>query len=145
MQKNDIIELTQLLQDGGGLENELTEVMGVLRETLEKKYIKKIHAAARARQEETVSHPPKEVTLLRAMKAFTDESGRSQMDGMIQALLLMNTIQNINESVATLSSPGLLQAMSSGGQSPVDTAEILPDKDARLTGLLMTLALTNMI
>lgn len=145
MEKNDIIELTQLLQDGGGLENELTEVMGVLRETLEKKYIKKIHAAARARQEETVSHPPKEVTLLRAMKAFTDESGRTQMDGIIQALLLMNTIQNINESVTTLSSPGLLQAMSSGGQPTTDTAEVLPDKDARLTGLLMTLALTNMI
>ena len=147
MEKNDILEITRLMQEGGGLSNDLGEVMEVLKNTLEKKYVKKIHAAARARQEETVSHPPKEVTLLRAMRAFTNESGRMQMDNMINAMLMMNTIQNINHSVSEITrpAPGLLQAMSSDGRTSSEPVEVMPDQEARIAGLLMTLALTDMI
>lgn len=149
MAKNDIYELTKLLYNQEGLENDIAEVLSMFQENLQKKYVKKIHATANAQQESVVEHPPKEVTLLRAMRAFTDDNGKQRMDNMIQTILMMNTVKKINDSVSDLSSSKsqLLQTMSSEGTSAEQISEEadIPEGSAKMTGLLLTLALANII
>ncbi len=143
MENNDIYELSQLLGNQNGLGNDFSQVMTTLRETLQKKYIQKLHAAAQARQNDVIEHPSREVTLLRAMKAFTNESGKQQMDNMIQALLFLQSIQNVGQDVSYLlaNKEQTLQAMGADQAS----APIQFDSTTRMTGLLLTLALANVI
>jgi len=143
MENNDIYELSQLLGNQNGLESDFSQIMTTLRETLQKKYIKKLHATASARQNDVIEHPPREVTLLRAMKAFTNDSGKQQMDNMIQALLFLQSIQNVGQDVSFLlaNKEQTLQAMGADQA----TAPIQFDTTTRMTGLLITLALANVI
>lgn len=141
MEKNDIYELSQLLGNQNGLGNDFSQIMNTLRETLQKKYIQKLHATAQARQSDVMEHPPREVTLLRAMKAFTNESGKQQMENMIQALLFFQSIQNVGQDVSYLlaNKEQTLQAMGADQAS----APIQFDHTTRMTGLLLTLTLAN--
>ena len=145
MAKNELYELTRLIEDREGLQNDFTKVMELFRETLHKKYVTKIHAAANAQQDAVVEHPPKEVTLLRAMRAFTDETGQDKMDNIIQTLLFMNTVRNINEKVSDLTEGKnqMLQTMSSEGNLPAEPE--FSENSTRITGLLLTLALAKVI
>ncbi len=145
MAKNELYELTRLIEDRGGLGNDFTQIMEQFRETLNKKYVTKIHAAANAQQDAVVEHPPKEVTLLRAMRAFSDETGKEKMDNIIQMLLFMNTVQNINEKVNDLSKRNnqMLQTMSTDG-TPPDEPEF-SESSTKIAGLLLTLALAKVI
>ena len=114
-----------------------------IRDTIQKKYLQKLHATANQRQNAVMEHPPKEVTLLRAMKAFTNDTGKQQMDNMIQALLFLQTIQNINQDVSLLleNKEQTLQAM----EADQSAAPLSFDNHTRMTGLLVTLALANII
>ena len=143
MEKNDIYELSQLLGNQNGLENDFSQIITTLRDTLQKKYIQKLHATASARQNDVIEHPPREVTLLRAMKAFTNDNGKQQMDNMIQALLFLQSIQNVGQDVSYLlaNKEQTLQAMGADQSS----APIQFDSSTRMTGLLITLALANVI
>ncbi len=143
MEKNDIYELSRLLGNKDGLENDFSNMITMFRDTLQKKYLQKLHATADQRQHAVMEHPPREVTLLRAMKAFTNDAGKQQMDNMIQALLFMQTIQNINQDVSLLleNKEQTLQAMEADS-APTPSSF---DSQARMTGLLVTLALANII
>lgn len=149
MANNDIYELAKLLNNSEGMHEDLSQLLGVFRDGLQKKYVKKIHATAVSQQDAVVEHPPKEVTLLRAMRAFADEGRRDQMDQAIQMLLMMNTIRNVNENITTLaqSKPQLLQTMSADGTKSAPTQENteISEESAKMAGLLITLALTNML
>lgn len=143
MENNDIYELSQLLGNQNGLENDFSQIFTTLRETLQKKYIQKLHATASARHNDVIEHPSREVTLLRAMKAFTNDNGKQQMDNMIQALLFLQSIQNVGQDVSSLlaNKEQTLQAMGADQA----TAPIQFDSTTRMTGLLITLALANVI
>ena len=85
-----------------------------------------------------MEHPPREVTLLRALSAFTDDRGREQLDRMTQSLLFLHTMQHIQQNVQELSSGNLLAARSAEG----GPAEDLPSaRSAQMAGLLLTLAM----
>ena len=100
----------------------------------------KIRTAAKNEKAFSVEHPPREVTLLRALSAFTDDKGREQLDRMTQSLLFLHTMQHIQQNVQELSSGNLLAARSAEGQP----AEEFPSaRSAQLAGLLLTLALTE--
>ena len=143
MEKNDIYELSRLLGNKDGLENDFSQIMTMFRDTIQKKYLQKLHATANQRQNAVMEHPPKEVTLLRAMKAFTNDTGKQQMDNMIQALLFLQTIQNINQDVSLLleNKEQTLQAM----EADQSAAPLSFDNHTRMRGLLVTLALANII
>ena len=143
MEKNDIYELSRLLGNKDGLENDFSQIMTMFRDTIQKKYLQKLHATANQRQNAVMEHPPKEVTLLRAMKAFTNDTGKQQMDNIIQALLFLQTIQNINQDVSLLleNKEQTLQAM----EADQSAAPLSFDNHIRMTGLLVTLALANII
>lgn len=145
MEKSELYDLARLIDNKEGLGNDFSNVMDLFRDTLQKKYVSKIHAAANAQEEAVVEHPSKEVTLLRAMRAFTEESKRGQMDQMIQMILFMNKAKNVNETVSELTKGNnqMLQTMSSDG-TPPEKPEV-SESSTKIAGLLLTLALAKVI
>ena len=140
MTENTIYALAHSLQQTSGLEQELNQMLSSLQSTIETNYLQKIRTAARTEKSFSVEHPPKEVTLLRALSAFADENGRNHIDRMAQSLLFLHSLQKIQQNVQTLSSTNLLEARSADGK----TAENLPSPHAaRLAGILLTLALAE--
>ncbi|NLK36755.1 MAG: hypothetical protein GX299_01540 [Epulopiscium sp.] len=149
MANNDIYELAKLLNNSEGIHQDFSQVIGALQEGFQKKYVKKIHATAEAQKDAVVERPPKEVTLLRAMRAFADDSKKQQYDRAIQMLLMLNTIKNVNENINALAQakPQLLQTRSSDGKNQVTTEEPpeISEQSARMAGLLVTLAVANIL
>ena len=138
MSENNLYALARTLQQTDGLQRSFTEMLSALRESVEKDYIHKIHSAADHEKAFAVEHPPREVTLLRALSAFTDEKGRDQIDRMTQSLLFLHSLQHVQQNVQNLSMGNLLEARSA------ETAEELPSaQSARMAGLLLTLALAE--
>ena len=140
MPENTIYTLARSLQQTSGLEQSLNQMLSALKSTVESDYLQKIRTAAKNEKAFSVEHPPREVTLLRALSAFTDDKGREQLDRMTQSLLFLHTMQHNQQNVQELSSGNLLAARSAEGQP----AEEFPSaRSAQLAGLLLTLALTE--
>ena len=138
MTENTLYTLARSLQQTSGLEQNLQEMLSSLKGTIESDYLQKIRTAAKSEKAFSVEHPPREVTLLRALSAFTDDRGREQLDRMTQSLLFLHTMQHIQQNVQELSSGNLLAARSAEG----GPAEDLPSaRSAQMAGLLLTLAM----
>ena len=142
MTENNIYTLARSLQQTSGLEQDLRQMLSGLQSTIETEYLQKIRAAARKEKSFSVEHPPKEVTLLRALSAFTDEAGRAQIDRMTQSLLFLNTMQHIHQNVQALSAGNLLEARSAEGSPAADLPSL---RSTQLAGLLLALALTEQL
>lgn len=141
MTEHNVYTLAGMLQNTSGLQQDLSEMLSTLRETLEKDYLRKIRSAADSEKALALEHPPKEVTLLRALSAFTDERGRQQIDRMTQGLLFLHTLQHVQQSVEGFPKNGtLLAARSAGGATD---AEVPSAQSARMAGLLLALALAD--
>ncbi|NCC16614.1 MAG: hypothetical protein EOM28_09745 [Clostridia bacterium] len=139
MERNLIYELTKTLQQTEGLERDFQEMTTSLREAIERNYIQKIQLAAGDQKAFAVEHPPKEVTLLRAIAPFLDEKGRGQITDITRSLLFAHTLQNVNENVTSLAQDGaLIAARSSDG-----TGENLNPQAAKIAGLLLSIALMD--
>lgn len=139
MERNMVYELAKTLQQTEGLERDFLEMTTSLREAIEKNYVQKIQLAAGDQKALAVEHPPKEVTLLRAIAPFLDEKGRGQISDLTRSLLFMHTLQSVNQSVSSIAQDGgLIAARSSDG-----TTENLNPQTAKIAGLLMTLALAD--
>ena len=136
MTENTIYTLAHSLQQTSSLERELNQMLSSLQNTIETDYLQKIRTAARTEKSFSVEHPPKEVTLLRALSTFADENGRNRIDQMAQSLLFLHTLKNIQQDVQSLSSANLLEARSADGSRP-------SPHSARLAGLLLALSLAE--
>ena len=140
MSENTVYTLAKTLQKTDGLEKDFSQMLAALQDTIEKEYLLKIRSAANHEKAFAVEHPPREVTLLRAMSAFMDENGKQQIDRMTTGLLFLHTMQHIHRGVADFSAGNLLEARSAEG----GTAEELPStQSAQMAGLLLTLALAD--
>ncbi|MBQ3567577.1 MAG: hypothetical protein IJA25_01430 [Anaerotignum sp.] len=140
MSENTIYPLARSLQHTSGLEQNLHQMLAALHSSIETEYLQKIRTAAKEEKTFSAEHPPREVTLLRALSAFADENGREQIDRMTQSLLFLHTMQHIQQNVQELSSGALLAVRSAEGQA----AEELPSAHcAQMAGLLLTLALAE--
>ncbi|WP_304507774.1 hypothetical protein [Anaerotignum sp.] len=139
MERNMVYELAKTLQKTEGLEKDFMEMATSLREAIEKNYIQKIQLAAGDQKAFTVEHPPKEVTLLRAIAPFLDEGGRGQIHEITRSLLFLHTLQGVNQNVTTLTQEGGLIAARSS-ESP---DENFNPQAAKIAGLLMSIALMD--
>lgn len=140
MSENTVCTLAKSLQKTEGLEKDFSQMLSALRDTVEKEYILKIRSAANTEKAFAVEHPPKEVTLLRAMSAFLDEDGKQQIDRMTKGLLFLHTLQHIQRGVADFSAGNLLEARSAEG----NPAEELPSpQSAQIAGLLLALTIAD--
>lgn len=100
MSENTVYTLAKTLQKTDGLEKDFAQMLSALRDTVEKEYLLKIRSAANAETAFAKEHPPKEVTLLRALSAFMDEGGRAQLDRMTKGLMFLHTLQHVQRGVA---------------------------------------------
>lgn len=140
MSENTLYSLAKTLQQTDDLEQTLSRLLSGLRESVETEYLQKIRTAADAEKTFTIEHPPREVTLLRALSAFADPKGQDQIDRMTRSLLFLHSLQRIQQDVQTLSSEPLLETRSIEGTSP----EPLPSaRSTQMAGLLLTLALAE--
>lgn len=139
MERNMVYELAKTLQHTEGLERDFQEMASSLRDVIEKNYIQKIQMAAGTQKALAVEHPPKEVTLLRAIAPFLNENGKGQMQELSRSLLIMHTLQNVNSSVASITEDGALLAARSSDKS----SETLDPQSAKIAGLLMALAVVE--
>ncbi|WP_458407161.1 hypothetical protein [Anaerotignum sp.] len=136
MSENTIYALARTLQQSNGLKQDFNQMLSALQNTIETEYLQKIRTAAKTEKTFSVEHPPKEVTLLRALSAFTDENGREQLDRISQSLMFLHTMQHIQQNVQALSAGNLLEIRSAEG------TEALPSPHSvQMAGLLLTLAL----
>ena len=136
MSENTIYSLACSLQQTSRLEQECRQMLSALQNTIETEYLQKIRTAAKSEKLQTIEHPPKEVTLLRALSAFTDDAGKNRIDQMAQSLLFLHTLRHISTDVEQLSAGNLLEARSADGSLPSPYS-------ARLAGLLLALSLTE--
>lgn len=140
MSEHTVYTLAKTLQQTDGLEQDLSQLVSSLKETIEQEYLQKIRSAAHQEKSLAVEHPPREVTLLRAVSAFLDDTGKQQIDRMTNGLLFLHTVQQIRQDISALSDGSLLEARNATGTA----AEIPPSAPAaRLAGLLLALALAD--
>ena len=141
MSEQSVYSIAKTLQNTDALEQYLAQMFSVFRDTLEKEYLLKIRSAADREKAFAAEHPPKEVTLLRAMSAFTDDSGKQQIQRMTQSLLFLHTLQHIRQSVEDFGQNGtLLAARSADGSIDTDPPSM---QSARMAGLMLALALAE--
>ncbi len=139
MSESNVANLAKTLQQTDGLERDFSQMFSSLRDTIEKEYLLKIRSAANQEKAIAVEHPPREVTLLRALSAFTDENGKRQIDQMTRGLLFLHSIQNVQKGLSDVSAAGnMLEARSS--DSPSDTSQPSA-RSAQMAGLFLLLAL----
>ncbi len=141
MSEHTVYTIAKTLHNTSGLEQNLAQMLSAFRDTVEKEYLHKIRSAADSEKAFAVEHPPKEVTLLRAMSAFMDDNGRQQIDRMTQGLLFLHTLQHIQQGVDGFGQNGtLLAARSADGNADTDSPSV---QSARMAGLLLALALAE--
>lgn len=131
MEENQVFALARTLQNTTGAQREIASFLDSMRQKIDTEYIQKIRTAAALQQQEAVSQPPKEVTLLRALSAFVDTDTQKRLQDVCQGLLFCHTLQQIQSGMCD---DALLQARSQG-ESCVSPASI------QLAGLCMMVSL----
>lgn len=137
MSESNVFALAKTLQQTDGLERDFAQMFSSLRDTIEKEYLLKIRSAADREKAFAVEHPPKEVTLLRALSAFTDEAGKRQIDQVTRSLLFLHSVQNVQKGLSDFSAAGnLLETRSADSSLP-------SARSAQMASLLLFLALAD--
>lgn len=142
---NQLYELTRMIDDKESMESDLSEIFANLREMVQKKYVHKLHHVVETQQRQVTEHPPREVTLLRALREFTTEDQRKNLDRMIDMTMMMNTATKMRKDLGaiaertkpTQSLPGDVHARENEDQSLQTSAGV--------TNILLTLALMKII
>lgn len=142
MEENNVFHLAKILQNTDSARNELQTFLQAMQTRVEQDYLQKIQAAAALQQADAVEHPPREVTLLRALGAFTDEAGKQRLDEACRSLMLFHTMGQIRQNVAySLEEGNELAVRDRSGETDCTPSP----QTVRMAGLLMMLSLTERI
>lgn len=142
MEENNVFHLAKVLENTESAKNELQTFLHTMQTRVEQDYLQKIQAAAALQQADAVEHPPREVTLLRALRAFTDDAGRQRLDEVCRSLMLFHTMGQIQQNVAaSLTEGSPLAVRDRSGETACGPSA----QTVRMAGLLMMLCLTERI
>lgn len=101
MQENNIIyEITQKIQDKEIVENDMKEAFLLVTDLFKKKYINKLESEVKNRLDFIKKNPPKEITLLNAIKPFLNENSHENIDNAITILTNFSAINFIKDNLA---------------------------------------------
>lgn len=147
MSESNVASLAKTLQQTDGLERDFSQMFSSLRDTIEKEYLLKIRSAADREKAFAVEHPPREVTLLRALSAFTDENGKRQIERMTRSLLFLHSMQNVQKGLSEITTAGnLLETRSADTAGSPSADGALPNAhSAQMAGLFLLLALADQL
>lgn len=140
MSENTVYSLAGTLRHTDGLTHRLQEMRASLLETMEQEYLLKIRSAAAAEKALALEHPPREVTLLRAISAFLDDGGKAQVQQMTRSLLFLHSMRHIQAGIAEIGEGTLLAARSASAEGAEGED---PTRFAQLAGLLLALSLAD--
>ena len=132
-----IYELVRLMNDRQGVESDILNSASSLRNSLEKRYISKLHSIVDGEREKVMRSPSREIMLIRALKGFMPSQRHEAMDGMINMLTVMEVLHNMDSSFN--SSENTIYNMSAEGEKP------FPEIDTAYAKLLFTLAAIGII
>ncbi|NLK97567.1 hypothetical protein [Defluviitalea saccharophila] len=107
----------QLLQNLGGvlgtsidLQQDLNEIMEIIRNKFKEKYINRIESLIQGNRMQAQENPTREIALLQAVKPFLNPNIHLQIDQLIDAMNTFRTFQNISQQVKSV------QLQSSGSE-----------------------------
>lgn len=106
MKENSLYHLAQTLQNNDFAKQETSDFLQAIKQKMEQEYFCEIRTAASAQKDAAIAHPPKEVTLLRAISPFLDNQGQQQINLLCRTLMLRHTVSQITENVQNLSVDG---------------------------------------
>lgn len=140
MEENNVFHLARVLENTDSARNELQTFLRSMQSRVEQDYLQKIQAAAAMQQADAVEHPPREVTLLRALRAFTDDAGKSRLDEICRSLMLFHTMGQIQKNVAySLAEENALAVRDRSGENACSPSA----QTVRMAGFLMMLSLAD--
>lgn len=147
MDSNDIYEITKMVQHSGRLNEDFSGIMNSIRDVVQNKYLTKVHQTVNAQQDKIKMNPPREVTLLNALKQFSNNGSMGGLDQTINMLMMINTARNMqNELQSLVNAPKeTIYQISSSDNQNIDDVEQVSPRAAGITGLILTLALMNKI
>ncbi|MDD3570768.1 MAG: hypothetical protein PHY44_06675 [Lachnospiraceae bacterium] len=142
-EKDRIYELTKQLKNINPIDEDVYNALDLLKSNFQKNYVRKLYLAAEGEESKVKKKPPREVVLLRALKGFSSPSSLPQIDQAIEMITILRTAENIQNSIGQLSTPKKDIEMQSNGEEVVqdEPAEAIDTASAKITGILMTLAL----
>lgn len=142
-EKDRIYELTKQLKNINPIDEDVYNALDVLKNNFHKNYVRKLYLAAEGEEDKVKKKPPREVVLLRALKGFSSPTALPQIDNAIEMLTLLRAAENIQDSIGKISNPKKEIEMQSNGEKVSDgePVEVIDPASAKLTGVLMTLAL----
>ncbi|MEA5083768.1 MAG: hypothetical protein VB018_06390 [Lachnospiraceae bacterium] len=142
-EKDRIYELTKQLKNINPIDEDVYNAIDLLKNNFHKNYVRKLYLAAEGEEDKVKKKPPREVVLLRALKGFSSPTALPQIDNAIEMLTLLRAAENIQDSIGKISNPKKEIEMQSNGEkvNAEQPAEIIDPASAKLTGVLMTLAL----
>lgn len=135
-ENSEIAELTEMMEDRKSVEDDFSMMFGSLRDMVERKYLRKARQAADMERKLVSSRPPREVALLRALRAYANEEGQAGFDQMIRLAMTMHTLRHMDQELKETAKRKELSAMADG------ESDAAPNPTAKL---LMTLALLDII
>ncbi len=139
MKENTLYNLAQTLQNNDFAKQETSTFLEAIHQKMEQEYLCKIRSAASAQKDAATKHPPKEVTLLRAVSPFLDTAGQQRMDMLCRTLMLRHTVSQIAENVQNLSADGSF--LETRSQQNGENTSALSPQAVQTAGLLTILSL----
>jgi len=108
-------ELIELMNDRQGIANDISDSASLLRNSLERRYVSKLHSIVDSEEDRVRHSPSREIMLIRALKGFTNPSRHESMDNIINVLTAANVIRNIDSSF--ISSENTIYNLSQDGEN----------------------------
>lgn len=105
MQENNLIyEITQQMQNKETVQNDIKEAVSLVADLFKKKYINKIEMEIQNEIKNIEKTPPKEVTLLNALKPFFNEDLHNNIDNTINLITKFSAVNSF-KNIMPKSSP----------------------------------------
>lgn len=143
-----LYELTKIIRDKSGMEEDMFQAFAGLRDAFGKKYLTKLHTVADIEQQQAHGNPSREVKLLRVLKEFMPQENHNSVNSIIETLLFLHTANHIHQEIGTVMQNDLPVYINSNDPDAAQTAaqtEQENEMGAKMTELMLTLAMLHKI
>lgn len=104
-----MIEIANNLRNKEVIKSDLKEALTLVTSLFQDKYLTKLQQDLKQRTDETKKNPTKEIKLMQSIKPFLHIDQHTNLEKMIDALFIVQTLQNVNKDVNTLHNDGVYE------------------------------------
>ncbi len=139
MDPDAFYRLAASLNDTDAMRRQITAALSTLQNSFKDAYFPALQEAAERQRISAMEHPPKEVTLLRALSAFADPQDRQRLEQLAGTWLRIHSMQNIGTLCRSLTQRNDLIAARSAEDTPQTSP--LSAQAVQMAGVLLALTL----